>query len=133
MTVTHAGPAAELAVAMRIRPGGEGDEGDAGKGEEGEKGGQPHALVDARRATMRCAVEAERLPCRGPAVRGRRVCRMHGGTVGSGAPKGSRNGMWRGGKWSNEAVGLKRVRRVLLRLTRMALKEWRECGQHSQP
>ena len=29
--------------------------------------------------------------CRSPAVRGKQRCRMHGGTPGSGAPKGNQN------------------------------------------
>ena len=30
-------------------------------------------------------------PCRSPAVRGKRRCRMHGGAAGSGAPIGNKN------------------------------------------
>jgi hypothetical protein len=40
-------------------------------------------------------------PCRQPAVKGRRTCRMHGGT--GGAPKGRRNGNWRHGRRTRAA------------------------------
>jgi hypothetical protein len=30
-------------------------------------------------------------PCKSPAVRGKRRCRMHGGAPGSGAPRGNQN------------------------------------------
>jgi len=42
----------------------------------------------------RCAARCKRGggPCRQPALRGKRVCRMHGGTAG--APRGERNGAW---------------------------------------
>jgi hypothetical protein len=35
-------------------------------------------------------------PCRSPAVRGKRRCRMHGGAKGSGAPKGNQNALKHG-------------------------------------
>ena len=58
--------------------------------------------------------------CRCPAVRGRRVCRMHGG-LSPGAPVGERNGQWRHGGWSNEAVALRREVSALVRQVREAL------------
>ncbi len=36
------------------------------------------------------------LPCRSPAVRGKRRCRIHGGAKGSGAPKGNTNAIKHG-------------------------------------
>jgi hypothetical protein len=47
----------------------------------------------APRCQARC--RHDHRPCRQPAMRGKRVCRMHGGKVG--APKGARNGAWRHG------------------------------------
>ncbi|WP_443025903.1 hypothetical protein [Sphingomonas sp. RB1R13] len=45
-------------------------------------------------------------------MKGKRVCRMHGGR--SGAPKGEANGSWRHGGWTSEAVELRReVSRLL--------------------
>jgi len=41
---------------------------------------------------------------------------MHGGAAGSGAPKGERNGNWRHGRFTCEAVAERRAARGLLRL-----------------
>jgi hypothetical protein len=57
------------------------------------------------------------LPCRSPAVRGRRRCRMHGGAAGSGAPVGNRNALRHGG-YTAEAIALRREIRTLLRDSR---------------
>ncbi len=38
-------------------------------------------------------------PCRAPALRGKRRCRMHGGAPGAGAPQGNRNAL-KHGYWS---------------------------------
>jgi hypothetical protein len=47
-------------------------------------------------------------PCRSPAVTGRRRCRMHGGAPGSGGPKGSRNGNYKRGLYTAEAIASRR-------------------------
>ena len=52
-------------------------------------------------------------PCRGPAVRGKRRCRMHGGTN-PGPPKGNRNG-WKHGRRSALAVAERKSRGESLR------------------
>ena len=56
----------------------------------------------------RCHAKAKTtgLPCKAPAVRGWKVCRMHG--AGGGAPRGQRNGSWRHGGRTAEAVELRR-------------------------
>lgn len=48
----------------------------------------------------RCSAHCKhtKAPCRNPAVKGKRVCRMHGGAKGSGAPRGQRNGAYRHGR-----------------------------------
>ncbi|PTS86173.1 hypothetical protein DBR21_14945 [Caulobacter sp. HMWF009] len=57
--------------------------------------------LDAMASAARCTARNRRgLPCGGPAVRGRRTCRMHGGTN-PGAPKGNRNA-WKHGARSAE-------------------------------
>ena len=61
------------------------------------------------------------MPCRCPAVRGKRVCRIHGGASGSGAPKGERNGMWKHGGYASEAMALRRAASWLM----LAVKEAR--------
>jgi hypothetical protein len=43
-------------------------------------------------ASLRCGAKTRsRDPCRSPAVRGKKRCRMHGGAAGPGAPKGNQN------------------------------------------
>jgi hypothetical protein len=42
-------------------------------------------------------------PCRCPALRGRRRCRLHGG-LSPGAPRGTRNGNYTDGRWAREAI-----------------------------
>ncbi|MGI9170779.1 MAG: HGGxSTG domain-containing protein [Caulobacteraceae bacterium] len=61
-------------------------------------------------------------PCQGPAVTGKARCRMHGGGRNSGAPKGKRNGSWRHGRETNEAVA---VRREIAAVNR----EWRKLKE----
>lgn len=53
-------------------------------------------------------------PCQSPAVRGKRRCRMHGGARGSGAPKGQRNGRYRHGQFTCEALEERRNSRSLM-------------------
>ena len=59
------------------------------------------------RNAPRCQARTRaKMSCRSPAVSGKRVCRMHGGTS-PGAPKGERNGRWRTGAWTREARALR--------------------------
>ena len=75
------------------------------------------------RSAPRCTAKSKRsqLACRAPAVRGRKVCRMHGGTAG--APKGERNGNYKFGLHTNEVVGLKREISGVLRAARQHMKD----------
>ncbi len=43
---------------------------------------------------------------------------MHGGAAGSGAPKGERNGNWRHGRFTCEAIAERHAARDLLRSAR---------------
>jgi hypothetical protein len=52
-------------------------------------------------------------PCRSPAVKGRRRCRMHGGAIGSGARPGNRNAL-RHGRYSRELLEFRQAMRELL-------------------
>ena len=82
--------------------------------------GQPYkpdwkpALALAQ-AAPRCRARCRRskLPCRAPAVRGRPVCRLHGGK--GGAPRGERNGAYRTGHYTAEAKAERRELRALIR------------------
>ena len=69
-------------------------------------------------AAPRCGVKSKRtgLPCRSPAVRGYRVCRMHGAR--GGAPKGKKNGNFRHGGRTKEATSVRRYINELARLLR---------------
>ena len=55
----------------------------------------------------RCTARSKRtgLPCGSPAVSGWTVCRMHGAR--GGAPTGSRNGAWRHGERTIEAMAFR--------------------------
>src|SRR5215813_6312413 len=57
-------------------------------------------------AAPRCTAKSKRTkkPCRAPAVRGWKVCRMHGAR--GGAPEGKRNGNYRHGERSKETMAL---------------------------
>jgi len=71
------------------------------------------------RAAPRCCARSKRTgePCRAPAVRGCRVCRMHG--AGGGAPTGRGNGRFVSGRYTREAIGFRRLVAVLAREARM--------------
>jgi hypothetical protein len=69
-------------------------------------------------AAPRCRAKSKRTkhPCRAPAVRGYRVCRMHGAR--GGAPTGNQNGRFRHGARTKEAIRATRETNALLRLVR---------------
>ena len=64
------------------------------------------------------------LPCRSPAVKGKRRCRMHGGAKGSGAPRGNKNA-FKNGTFTRESLERRSQMRTLLREARKFLKELR--------
>src|SRR5215207_1226197 len=53
-------------------------------------------------------------PCRSWRVTGKSRCRMHGGARGSGAPKGSRNGSYKHGGFTCEAIEERRALREMV-------------------
>jgi hypothetical protein len=65
------------------------------------KTGEPSRLRQAPRCLARTRSGT---PCQSPAVAGKARCRMHGGAAGSGAPKGKRNGKYRHGGFTTEAI-----------------------------
>ena len=69
-------------------------------------------------AAQRCKARSKRTgqPCRAPAVHGFRVCRMHGAR--GGAPEGKRNGNFRHGGRTKEAIKTVGETNGLLRLIR---------------
>lgn len=71
-------------------------------------GNQPVQLGEALRCQARTRSS---LPCRGPAVKGKRRCRMHGGTN-LGAPKGNRNALKHGGRSAATVAAAKYLREI---------------------
>jgi hypothetical protein len=69
----------------------------------------------------RCSATAKRTRerCKAPAVRGWSVCRFHGAR--GGGPRGKRNGMFKHGLYTKEAVKERRLLRELLRQSRRML------------
>ncbi|MEX0696305.1 MAG: HGGxSTG domain-containing protein [Dongiaceae bacterium] len=75
------------------------------------------------RAGPRCGARTRAgAPCRAPAVKGKRRCRMHGGANGAGAPKGNRNRLVHGRR-SAAAEADRRRLRELMRASRRLLAE----------
>ena len=69
----------------------------------------------------RCSARSKRTGkrCRAPAVRGWRVCRFHG--AGGGGPMGKRNGNYKHGLFTAEAVKMRRHISALVRASRQSL------------
>jgi hypothetical protein len=85
------------------------------------KTGDPSRL----RQAPRCLAQTRRGTCQSPAVAGKTRCRMHGGAAGSGAPKGKRNGKYRHGGFTTEAIDERRRLASLLRGSRDFLSRLR--------
>lgn len=60
--------------------------------------------------------------CRAPAVQGKKRCRMHGGAMGSGAPKGNQNAL-KHGKYTRRLLEIRRDVAQLMREARETLRE----------
>ena len=79
--------------------------------------------MDHRRATrLRNLMRAPRCgartrggtPCQRPALRGRKRCRLHGG-LSPGAPRGEKNGNYKSGDWTLDAIEERKWLRSLVR------------------
>lgn len=75
-------------------------------------------LADAPRCTATAKTTGCR--CKGPAVKGWSVCRMHGAR--GGAPVGPANGRWRHGNRTSEAETMRRELAELVREAREAAR-----------
>ena len=71
-----------------------------------------------RSGRLLATIAPDRLGCRAPAVRGWQVCRMHGAR--GGAPRGNRNGNYKHGARTKEAINAGREVNALLRYIRKA-------------
>ena len=81
----------------------------------------PAFAQTAPRCRARC--RRSKLPCRAPAMRGKPVCRLHGGK--GGAPKGERNGAYRTGRYTGDA----RVESQATRALRRELRPLIDAGE----
>jgi hypothetical protein len=78
--------------------------------------------LEAARAADRCGARTRRgTVCQSPAMPNGR-CRIHGGRS-PGAPRGERNGSWRGGFYTPEAQAERRRLRDLIRQMRTTMDE----------
>ena len=77
---------------------------------------------------MRCGAKTRSGgPCQSWPVTGKRRCRMHGGAPGSGAPSGSRNGMYQHGYYTKEAIAERRALSALVGALRPGT--WRDLSE----
>src|SRR5262245_13546627 len=75
---------------------------------------RPEALKPMH-ASLRCGAKTRSgKPCASPAVSGKKRCRMHGGALGSGAPRGNQNAL-KHGKYTRAAINQRREVRNLIR------------------
>jgi len=83
----------------------------------------PMNLVERMQKAPRCKARSKRTRerCRAPAVKGWAVCRMHGAR--GGAPKGERNGAYRHGVYTQEALAASQYVRAMVRLLKPTLDE----------
>ena len=76
----------------------------------------------------RCSARSKRTGerCRAPAGTGWRVCRFHG--AGGGGPKGKRNGNYKHGLFTAEAIHTRRTISALVRASRQSIADL--SGKH---
>ena len=88
-----------------------------GGGGRGKFGDQPmgHRSLVHVGSTSRCGAKTRAgTACQSPPVVDRKRCRLHGG-LSPGAPRGTRNGNYRRGDWTTEAIEERRWLRSLVR------------------
>jgi hypothetical protein len=73
---------------------------------------RPRRLTAPRRQSP--VPEMTTPPCQKAASTGKKRCRMHDGAKGSGAPPGERNGSYRHGLFTREAIAERRALRALI-------------------
>ena len=70
-------------------------------------------LANLRRAPRCGARTRVGTACQSPALRGRKRCRLHGG-LSPGAPRGPKNGNYKNGNWTADAIEERRWLRSLV-------------------
>jgi hypothetical protein len=92
------------------------------------KGSDWRRAIDLAFAAPRCTARCKhsKTPCKNAAVKGRTVCRMHGGKAG--APTGERNGAYRNGRYTHEAIAERRRLRVERMSVRAIIRAVRDMG-----
>ena len=75
-------------------------------------------LIESAHAAPRCTAKSKRsgVTCRAPAVKGKRVCRMHGAKAG--APRGPAHGRYVHGRQTQQAKNARKEIRDLIRMAR---------------
>jgi hypothetical protein len=72
-------------------------------------------------SSLRCGAKTcSGRPCKSPSVLGKKRCRMHGGALGSGAPRGNKNAL-KHGRFTHEAIAERGHIRELVRQARKLL------------
>lgn len=78
--------------------------------------------TEAMRASPRCGAKTRAgTACQSPAVSGKARCRMHGGSKGSGAPRGNQNAL-KHGEYSAESNQFKEFLREVAKRARQGLE-----------
>ena len=73
--------------------------------------------------STRCGAKTRKgLPCKSPAVHGKKRCRMHGGAEGSGAPVGNKNAL-KSGFYTKEAIEKRKQFKEMIKSFRKSLEE----------
>lgn len=79
--------------------------------------------TETMRLSPRCGAKTRSgAPCQAPAVAGKQRCRMHGGSNGSGAPRGNRNAV-KSGLFTREVIAEGKALRDLVRQSRKLIQE----------
>ena len=112
---------------VHVYPGGQAIVGNVnqtrGRGEQSKMSNNPMQRATKEplplRKSPRCGARTRTgQPCQSPNVKGKKRCRMPGGAHGSGAPKGSRNGNYRHGRRTAEAIAQRRALMAFIREAR---------------
>ncbi len=85
---------------------------------------RPTRNVGPMMASERCGARTRAGgACLSPAVSGRRRCRMHGGAMGSGAPKGNGNAL-KTGLYTAERLAMRRQVGLIMRASKKLLGDF---------